>query len=334
MIRVPLTKNIMRFTILTFVAALVLFSCQQEVKKPALKESSGKINSLAVIIENQMWNGEVGDSIRNKFAAAVDGLPQQEPLFNISQYDPKLFEGFMTNSRSILMVKKTEKANFEIKRNVYAQPQTVIHVQGNTISEIITLLEQHSNEIIKTFKASEIVENQRRIGISLLDDSKIKKKFKVSLKIPTAYKYIIEEDKFFWIRKELTSGNNSLLIYEVPYASIEKDTNYVSSIIKLRDSIGQKHIQGTLANTHMVTEDSYAPYFSKITLNGKETLETKGTWELKNDFMAGPFLNYAIKDEANQRYLVIEGFCYNPSTSKRDLMHELESIIKSITFLN
>jgi hypothetical protein len=83
----------------------------------------------------------------------------------------------------------------------------------------------------------------------------------------------------------------------------------------------------------MVTEDSYAPYFSKTSVKGKEAFETKGTWELKNDFMAGPFINYAIKDEANQRYLVVEGFCYNPSTSKRDLMHELEAIIKSITFL-
>ena len=49
--------------------------------------------------------------------------------------------------------------------------------------------------------------------------------------------------------------------------------------------------------------------------------------------MAGPFINYAIKDEKNKRYLIIEGFCYNPSQSKRDLMHELESIIKSIKLL-
>ncbi|GGD22102.1 DUF4837 family protein [Flavobacterium orientale] len=325
----------MKNIIFTIVAALVLFSCKEEQQqKTSLKDSSGKINSLSVIIENQMWGGEVGDSIRSKFAAPVDGLPQQEPLFNISQYAPKLFEGFMTNSRTILIVTKTEQANFEIKKNVYAQPQTIVYVSGNTISEIINKLEEHSKEIISTFKAGEILENQRRIAISLLDDSKIKKKFNISLKIPTAYKYIIEEDKFFWIRKELTSGNNSILIYEVPIATIEEDPNFVSSIITLRDSIGQKHIQGTLANTHMVTEDSYAPYFSKITLKGKEAFETKGTWELKNDFMAGPFINYAIKDEANQRYLVVEGFCYNPSTSKRDLMHELEAIIKSITFLN
>ena len=42
---------------------------------------------------------------------------------------------------------------------------------------------------------------------------------------------------------------------------------------------------------------------------------------------------YAIRDEKNNRYLVIEGFCYNPSMAKRDIMHELESIIKSVKLL-
>jgi hypothetical protein len=195
------------------------------------------------------------------------------------------------------------------------------------------LLEKHSPEIITKFKQTDIKENQRRIAKSLLDDSKIRKHFKASLKLPTAYKYIIEEDKFFWIRKELPSGNASVLIYEVPLNTIQKDTNTVANIIQMRDSIGQKHIEGTLPNTYMITQAAYSPYFFNIMMDGKKTYETKGTWELKNDYMAGPFINYAIRDEKNKRYLVIEGFCYNPSMAKRDIMHELESILKSVKIL-
>ena len=62
-------------------------------------------------------------------------------------------------------------------------------------------------------------------------------------------------------------------------------------------------------------------------------MKQKGTWELKNDFMSGPFINYTIIDRANKRILVLEGFCYDPSKEKRDLMFELEAIIKSIEFL-
>jgi hypothetical protein len=83
----------------------------------------------------------------------------------------------------------------------------------------------------------------------------------------------------------------------------------------------------------MITEDSYSPYLFHINLNGKEAYETKGTWELKNDYMSGPFINYTIIDRTNKRILVLEGFCYDPSKEKRDLMFELESIIKSVEFL-
>jgi hypothetical protein len=47
----------------------------------------------------------------------------------------------------------------------------------------------------------------------------------------------------------------------------------------------------------MITEEAYSPYFFKIKLDG----EMKGTWELRNDFMSGPFINYAILDEENDR---------------------------------
>jgi hypothetical protein len=46
--------------------------------------------------------------------------------------------------------------------------------------------------------------------------------------------------------------------------------------------------------------------------------------------MTGPFINYSIVDEVYNRILVIEGFCYSPSNQERDLMLELEAIIKSV----
>ena len=57
---------------------------------------------------------------------------------------------------------------------------------------------------------------------------------------------------------------------------------------------------------------------------------TFGKWEVLNDFMAGPFLNYAIEDVSNNRWIVVEGFVYAPSVNKRDYMFELEAVLKSI----
>jgi hypothetical protein len=46
--------------------------------------------------------------------------------------------------------------------------------------------------------------------------------------------------------------------------------------------------------------------------------------------MSGPFLNYAIEDKVNSRYIIVEGYVFAPSIAKRDYVFELESIIKSI----
>lgn len=320
------------FLLLVSLFTLLFFSCKkQEDDLP--KKATGKINTISVIIDDQLWNGEVGDRIRSKFASPVIGLPQEEPLFTINQYPAKLMEGFMTDNRTIIVVKKENKNQFEIKKNQYASPQNVFHISGKTNTAILEIIENNAAKIIQIIKETEIAENQRINAQSLLNPIVIKNKFQITLQVPSGYLYAHQNNNFLWLKKEITSGNTSILIYQVPMSSIKKAPNQIANIVKMRDSIGSLYIRGTELDTHMITEDGYAPYLFKTKLNGKETYETRGTWELKNDFMSGPFVNYAILDEAHHRILVLEGFCYSPSKEERDLMHELESIIKSIVIL-
>ena len=311
---------------------LFFFSCEKK-NDDLPRKTTGKINTISVIIDDQLWNGEVGDSIRNKFASPVIGLPQEEPLFTINQYPIKLLEGFMTDNRTIIVIKKGVENKFEIKKNQYASPQNVFHISGKTGADIIKSIEENAPRMIQLIKQMEIAESQRVNSQSLLNPKVIANKFHISLKIPSSYAYVLQRDKFMWLKKEIIGGNTSLLIYQVPMSSLKMNSDLITSITKMRDSIGDLYISGMEPNSKMITEEAYAPYLFKLILDGKETYETKGTWELKNDFMAGPFINYAIIDQENKRILVLEGFCYAPSKEKRDLMHELESIIKSVVVL-
>jgi hypothetical protein len=314
---------------LFFLIPVLLFSCKK--KNDGLpRKTTGKVNSISVIIEDQLWNGEIGDSIRNKFASPVIGLPQEEPLFTINQYPVKLMEGFMTDNRNIIVVKRGEKNKFIIKKDQYASPQNVFHITGKTAADLLTLIEDYTPQIIKIVRQTEIDEIQKLNQKALLDSKIVADKFQISIDIPSAYVYMVKEDNFIWLKKEIISGSTSLLIYQVPLNSIKNEDNLVSNIIKTRDSIGNLYIHGKDPDTDMITEEAYAPYFFKIKLDGKLAYEMKGTWELKNDFMSGPFINYAVVDEINNRILILEGFCYSPSKEKRDMMLELEAIIKSV----
>lgn len=318
--------------LLLSVFSILFFSCKKQ-DEDLPKKATGKINTISVVIDDQLWNGEVGDRIRSKFASPVIALPQEEPLFTINQYPAKLMEGFMTDSRTIIVVKKENKTQFVVKKNQYASPQNVFHISGKTNTAILEIIEKNASKIIQTIKETEIAESQRINRQSLMNPVIIKNKFQISLQVPTGYTYGLQKSKFLWLKKEIISGNTSILIYEVPLSSIKRAPNQIANIVKMRDSIGDLYIRGTELDTQMITEDGYAPYLFKTKLNGKETYETRGTWELKNDFMSGPFVNYAIIDKEHNRILVLEGFCYSPSKEERDLMQNLEAIIKSITIL-
>lgn len=301
-----------------------------DTKSAGKGPESTKVNQVSIIIDDQLWKGEIGDSLRNKFASPVIGLPQEEPLFTIVQYPVKLFEGYMADSRNIIVVKKANPF-YEIKQDQFTKPQNVVYIYGKTTAEILDTIEKKYPEIIDQIRTTEIRQAQLRLSRFLPNDKALDKKFRIAIDIPQEYKLVMQRRRFLWFKKEIISGSMSIIVYEVPAARFGKELG-VNDIIRSRDSIGHRYIHGTKRNTDMTTENSYAPYFATVKLDGHTALETRGNWELNNDFMSGPFLNYCIYDPDRARYLVIEGFCYAPSREKRDLMFELEAMLKSVRF--
>ncbi|WP_373057240.1 DUF4837 family protein [Zunongwangia sp. H14] len=321
----------MKSNLILLFSFIFLFSCKNDSKENVrvLADSSGNINQVTVVMDNSLWEGEVGEVVRDELAAPVDGLPQDEPLFSLSQIPPQTFSGFVRKNRLFFLVEKGKQKEFQVIKEEYAKPQTGVVVRGENNEEIKEVVRANSDSIIKILKNTELKEKQRRIGKSLKNDEKLEEKLEVSMKFPSAYRYAMEEDDFIWIRKEIPKGLMEILVYEVPLSTIEKDTNVIGNIIKMRDSIGEKYIPGPVEGSYMQTEEAYAPYLFETEIDGHFAYETRGTWDVKNAFMAGPFVNYAVRDEENNRYVILEGFLFYPSMSKRDNMFELDAILQS-----
>ncbi|RKS55404.1 uncharacterized protein DUF4837 [Gillisia mitskevichiae] len=319
------------YLFLSLFISFLFIGCQDSDSKDPilLATSSGNINNISVVIDNELWEGSIGEALRKSLAAPVDGLPQEEPMFSLNQMPPEAFSGFVRKNRLFVKIENGEAGRFKIFNDPFAHPQTGVVITGKDSDEIINQINKNSDEIIVALRDTEIKEKQRRINKSLKDDEKLKKTLGVSLKFPTAYRYAMENDDFFWIRKDIPKGNMEILVYAVPLNQIDRDTSVIANIIKMRDSIGQAHIPGPIEGSFMITEEAYAPYLFNSKVDGKFAYETKGTWEVKNAFMAGPFINYAVRDSVNNRYIILEGFTFAPATAKRDNMFELEAILKS-----
>ena len=318
-----------RLFLFCFSFSLLFFSCKKEEDNMPRK-SSGEINTISVVIDDQLWNGIVGDSIRNKFASPVEGLSKEEPRFDINQFPIDVMEGFVTKSRTIIVVKEGTENYFAIKTNQYATPQTVVHITGESLSDILRIIEKRTPQIIKIIEEGEIKAHQLLLNDSVLDPEIIQKQFQLTLKIPKKYTYVLKNKSFIWLKKEFQNGSNSLLISQLPIGIINSEDNVLEKVIKVHDSIGALYIKGKDRTSSLYIDKSYPLYLSQLTLDGKPGYEIKGVWRTKDNFMFGAFANYLIVDAKNKRIIYLDGFCYVPSQDRRDYMHELESIIKGV----
>jgi hypothetical protein len=320
----------MNKTIILFLfLGTVFISCSKKNENSS-RPSTGEINAISVVIDDQLWNGIVGDSIRNKFASPVEGLPKEEPQFDINQFPTHVMEGFMTKSRMIIVVKKGKENRFAIKKNQYATPQNVIHITGRSLSDLIRIIELKAPQIIQIIRDGELKAHQRLLNDSLLNPSTIQKQFQLTLKIPKSYSYAFQKDTFVWLKKEFSSGSTSLILTQLPISRIRMDGDILKEFTTIHDSIGALYIKGGESTSGLYIDKSYPLYILKTSIDHKESYEIKGTWRLKDSFMFGPFVNYLIWDPKNKRVVFLEGFCYMPSRDRRDFMHELESILKGV----
>ncbi|RNC88482.1 MAG: DUF4837 family protein [Winogradskyella sp.] len=319
--------------IFAFFSLLLVLSCNGKKDNVRyLSESSGNINTISVVADNILWEDRVGGAIRGVLAAPAKGLPQDEPMFSLRQIPTQVFDGFATKSRTILKVEKTDTTGILIKKNVYAKPQTVVVVKGKTDQEIIDLIKNGKSKIIDAFTKQEVSEKLRRINKSLLEDEAMENALGISIDIPSVYRIAKSDNDFFWVRKSLTNSMTmDLLFYNYPLDAIREGDSTIVDIIKMRDKIAGERLP-VEDDDKMITENAYTPSLFDAIVDNKPAYETRGIWKIDDErtFMAGPFVNYAIEDKVNNRYLVAEGYVYAPSIDKREQVFELEAIIKSI----
>ncbi|MEM5539432.1 MULTISPECIES: DUF4837 family protein [unclassified Olleya] len=314
------------------VLVCTILSCNEGTKQNQrmVPKSSGNLYNVSVVVDNELWKGNVGDAIRDVLTTVVPGLPQPEPMFDINQIPPQVFSGFAAKNRIVLKIEQSEKSEIKIATDAYAQPQKVVVVSGPNDSKIIEVLKSNKDKILDTFKNQEIEARQTLTNNSLHTNNNIEKKLGISVKFPSIYRIAKEDGDFFWVRKNLTTGTNNFMVYQVPLDAIDKEGDITQQIITIRDSVGKKYIPGPIDGSYMKTEEAYTPFLFTTIIDNKPTYEVRSTWDIEGTYNAGPFVNYMVEDKINNRYVVLEGFTFAPSVNKRDYILELESIIKSL----
>lgn len=295
--------------------------------------SQGQINHILLVMDDDLWLSNVGDSIRNYLAAGIDGITPAEPRFDLDQQSPGIFANTTKSRKNIVYVSTNEnRSNFELIVDQYAQPQNYFLIEGTDNKSIIATFLKNKDSIIQQFHKQEITDIQKRIKEGpLFETVYLHDKYNIDIDLPTSYKRVLVDDNFVWYKKEIASGNNNILVYSLPFQLVKPfktQRDFILDMDYLRDSVVGKYIHSSEPDTFMNMSVDFEPFHRTIYIKNQEITEVKGTWDMENSFMGGPYLSYIVKKD--DYYLIIEGFTYNPSMSKRDVMLELEAIMGTL----
>lgn len=321
----------MRNFLLLIIVTLMISSCVKS-DKITLVDSTGRINHVLIVMNNEDWDGRVGDSLRQIIAQPLPGLPQDEYPFTVNQVDPITFNSLFKRNRNILFIGVDTLEHFYSNKNLYAYPQLTLTILGRDKNELIRNMMSHGEELISTFKENDMRLYQSRVTKDAYETNEMNtfNNLGLEFKIPRAYRMVEDTGEFLWYRSTITRGLLNLLAYEIPVENLDSVSE--DDLIRYRDSIGKTYVPGQFDSTYLVTEKLVRPIVKKVNVGGREALESRGLWYVENDFMGGPFVSYTFKDEDTGRLLVIEGFSFTPSAKKRDFVFELESILKTVSF--
>ena len=294
-----------------------------------LVSSTGRINHVLIVMNDEDWQGKVGDELKNIISEPVIGLPQEENQFSINQVDPFTFNSLFKRNRNILFVGLDNEENFYTNHNVHASPQTTVTILSKDKEALIQNIRSHSTEIIDIFKKNDLALYQRKVTKDFHDPETIEtlNSLGISMKIPSEYRMVEDSGQFLWYRNTFERGLLNIIAYEIP---VFGEPYTMESLVSFRDSIGKSYIPGQFDNTYMRTEPKFTPVTRDVEFNKVKAIESRGLWFVEGDFMGGPFISYTIEDKANDRLIVVEGFSFSPSSKKRDVVFELEAILKTL----
>ena len=289
-----------------------------------LPSHTGAINEVVIVIDDPIWYGASGDSLRKSLSSEVAGISWSEPLFDVIQINTTAFGRIFKTHRNLVILQKGQQSKVYFNTKTYSQNQWLCIVEYQKVEDLPRLLGQYAPIMAYQIGQKEQERYKAILPPKRLSETLIKN-FNLNFGLPNEYKLVLDTNLFCWFEynppdKEIIKG---VFVYEYPSTS----SFNLSTILLARDSVLQQFVFGTSEGSYMTTERLYPPYISTYTYNTFECLKVKGLWKMQNAFMGGTFVSHFLNDTINDKVLVIEGFLFNPGEDKRNSLQELEWLI-------
>lgn len=350
----------MKYHLLAITSILLITGCNMETRKKGAHSALGELAEV-MIFTDQTTLGECDGLIDSVWGKIMPTM-SNEPYYKVRKSVVKDFDGYANRNYNLFIlihkgnwdkikvkmkpgvIKAVEKAfiagneSFRLK-NVYAQPQIIYFLIAEDVEDLKRKMREGKDDLL--YNAIDI---ERKTTIESLIQHKIQydsffhqliKKEGYAFRRPEIFNQYIENVNFYGISHYVADKKAGVYTYSEPFTGLHQfNRDY---ILNLRDSMLKKYIKGPVRpdsiDTYMQTyRGKEVPIeVREVSLNGHYAVEIRGSWEMANEFMAGPFVSYTVHSKKLNRVITLEGNVFAPGRSKRKLLRECELIISTFT---
>lgn len=334
----------------------LLASCSSDSKN--IPPTSGVTGDMYLVMDSLQWRGPLGHALDSIFNAEMPGLPRKETIFKMRWIDPRKLNFVLKQRRNLIFVMtldqksegsrivqklftpasieqiKSSDARFTLSdKDVFAKGQEVMYLFSREETTLLKNIRKNRTQLVDFFNKKE----KDRMTVSLFKAGQLKgisealnKDFQCDIKIPFGYKLAEKKPDFLWFRQINPRDDKDVFIARKPF--ISQDDFKRENIIRFRDDVCRKYLfeDPAVPDTYLMTEMN-VPFIpvttDTVNFNGKFAMQLRGLWRTNTMGMGGPFLGFALVDEATQQFYYIEGFTFSPGKDQREIMRELEVIL-------
>lgn len=303
------------------------------------KRKSAAVSSpyeLLVVAPKDWLSTADGEPLLDIINAEIPALNQPEQNFRTTTINPVSFKGTFIGYSNVIKVdinRKYTKAEMQIARDVYCQPQIIVQLVAPTQESFAQLCTESKQRILRIFNDAELERATQRLkkNHSGIVAKAAKDMFQCTVYAPQEINAILKGKDFFWASSEGQHENYlNFCMYSYPFTSNQTFT--IDYFANKRDSVMKINITGEEHDGLTPYMMTYKPTLvtTDLNLNNNYVQEVRGLWAMEHDAMGGPFISYVQVDTTRNRVIVAEGFVYRPNKPKRELIRSLEAALRTL----
>lgn len=337
------------------VAAVIIILSGVNCEGDYRPKSFGSIDEVVVVMDSARWESETAEAIKNSFGAPIETLPSYEPLYKLN------FKDFRTNEqleslkerknvifaapidgdsntasfiRAILSDEVEERVRDEQSfafpvEDRWVRDQWALIVTSTSDSALASKIESSVEPLVDNLLEREFERRKEEVyrrGEQVALSDSLWDRFGWKVRMQHDYVWTVDTTNVVSFRRVLSENDRWMWAW---WQNDIQSPDFIDQewINATRDSLMEIYVQGQREGSYVTTEYRRPVNTKEMNLDNRLIgFETLGTWQMTNDFMGGPFVNFTYYDPETSRLFMIEYGQFAPSVNKRRFVMQFRAM--------